>query len=360
MQDGIIDRIYEASVVPELWEGVLDDLTKAAGGVGAILWTLPSSRWISSDGLRDMMVEFIGSGVANGNARTERLVHHNHPGFVTDQDIFSLDEIPHEPIYRDFFIPRGGGFGVASVIPAPSGDVTVLHVERAYARGPVGPETVAAFDALRPHLARAALLSARLELERARSAVGALEQIGLAAAILAPGGRVLAANGSFDALVPALFQDRTARLAMHGKGVDELLAAAIAELTAGHATVRSIPVPASEEEPPTVVHVLPIRGAAHDIFARAAGLVIVTPVVAQAAPPVGVIQGLFDLTPAEARVARLVGNGDTLAAIAAASGRSEQTVRGQLKAILAKTGLHRQAELVGLLRGIPMPSRDGA
>jgi DNA-binding CsgD family transcriptional regulator len=86
--------------------------------------------------------------------------------------------------------------------------------------------------------------------------------------------------------------------------------------------------------------------------------VMVTTVVPRETPAVEVVQGLFDLTPTEARVARLIGNGDTLSGIASAGGRSEQTVRGQLKSILAKTGLHRQSELVGLLRGIPMPRED--
>jgi DNA-binding CsgD family transcriptional regulator len=359
MPEGLIDRIYEAGAIPELWEGVLDEAARIAGGLGAVLWIPNASRWVDTIGIRSMMAAFESSGLAYDNPRTNRLVAANHPGFLTDQDIFPLAEIPHEPIYRDFFIPRGGGFGAATVIPAPSGDVMILHVEKPYADGPVGLEAVAALDALRPHFARAGLLSARLELERARGAVAALERIGLAAAVLRSGGRVLAGNDRFHALVPSLFQDRNTRLTMAEAGADALLGAAIAGIGAGEAGVRSIPVAATEERPPAIVHVLPVRGAAHDIFTSAAALVIATLVVPGETPGAEVLQGLFDLTPAEARVARLIGNGETLAEIAAAGGRSEQTVRGQLKAILAKTGVRRQAELVGLLRGVPLPRGDG-
>ncbi|HET7714029.1 MAG TPA: helix-turn-helix transcriptional regulator [Bauldia sp.] len=278
----------------------------------------------------------------------------NLPGFVTDQDIYALDEIPQESIYRDFFIPRGGGLGVATVIRAPSGDTMIFHVEKRYADGPVTPDKVAALDSLRPHFARAALLSARLQLERANGAVAALERVGLAAAVLVHGGRVLAGNSLFEAQVPTVFQDRARRLTITEAGADILLADAIAEIGIADDGVRSIPVPAREERPPVILHLLPMRGAAHDIFASATALVIVTPVVSREVPTADVIQGLFDLTPAEARVARALGNGETTLEIADAAGRSDETVRKQVKSVLAKTGLHRQADLVGLLRGIPL------
>ena len=46
----------------------------------------------------------------------------------------------------------------------------IITLEREYARGPVEREVVEKLDALRPHLARGALMSARLQLERARVA----------------------------------------------------------------------------------------------------------------------------------------------------------------------------------------------
>jgi hypothetical protein len=49
-----------------------------------------------------------------------------------------------------------------------------------------------------------------------------------------------------------------------------------------------------------------------------------------------VLQGLFNLTPAEARVARGVAQRLTVDRIAGGLGRSQETVRTQLKAVLAK------------------------
>jgi DNA-binding CsgD family transcriptional regulator len=64
---------------------------------------------------------------------------------------------------------------------------------------------------------------------------------------------------------------------------------------------------------------------------------------------------LFDLTPAEARVARSLAAGNTIDEIAAGATVSANTVRAQVRGILEKTGLHRQVEVVALLGGIALP-----
>jgi DNA-binding CsgD family transcriptional regulator len=64
-----------------------------------------------------------------------------------------------------------------------------------------------------------------------------------------------------------------------------------------------------------------------------------------------VLEGLFDLTPAEARVARGITGCRTVEQLATEFGTSPQTVRSQLKSVMAKTGVNRQVELVSLLSG---------
>jgi DNA-binding CsgD family transcriptional regulator len=107
-----------------------------------------------------------------------------------------------------------------------------------------------------------------------------------------------------------------------------------------------------------ILHLVPVRGAAQDVFSRASVVVFVTPVVVAEVPTAEVIQGLFDLTPTEARVARALGRGETVAEIATGNGVAQPTVRNQIREIFAKTGVNRQADLVGLLRGIRGPGND--
>jgi DNA-binding CsgD family transcriptional regulator len=59
--------------------------------------------------------------------------------------------------------------------------------------------------------------------------------------------------------------------------------------------------------------------------------------------------GRYRLTPAEARIALHLAGGGDIAGYAAASGVSPGTVRTHLKAVFAKTGVHRQAALANLV-----------
>jgi DNA-binding CsgD family transcriptional regulator len=85
---------------------------------------------------------------------------------------------------------------------------------------------------------------------------------------------------------------------------------------------------------------------------RCAGVLVMTPVTLPQAPPVELVQSLFDLTPAEARVARGLTNGETVEELASIGGVSHNTVRTQVRGVLDKTGCRRQAEVVALLGGI--------
>lgn len=192
------------------------------------------------------------------------------------------------------------------------------------------------------------------EWSRPRAAAEALGLIGLAAAVLGPRGQPLAVNRLFEKLMPGVARERGERLTLADAAADALFAEALARPLAPSAAdpVRLIPIRGRAERPPMIVHVVPLRGTAYEIFTGAAGILIVTPLKPQAAPDAAVLQGLFDLTPAEARVARGIGEGLTVEAIAEAFGLSRETIRSQLKAVLGKTGAGRQADLVGMLAGV--------
>ena len=80
-----------------------------------------------------------------------------------------------------------------------------------------------------------------------------------------------------------------------------------------------------------------------------------TPVTAPQAPPAELVQSLFDLTPAEARVARSLASGRTVEDIATDGGVSLTTVRTHVRRVMEKTGCNRQVDIVALLSGISLP-----
>lgn len=351
MED-LIDRIYEAAVIPEHWPHVLARLAEVADGIAGVLFTGDMSKWVASPNAVEIVENYIAQGWHARTQRTERLIKRGmqYPGFVCDQDVFSLQEIEEEPVYSEFLRPIGWGWGAGTIIAAPSGDLIAIDVERQYARGPIERQAVHRLDQLRPHLARAALLSGRLALERIRSATEILGVVGLASAVLGAGGRPLVMNHSCEQLLDSLLVIRAGRLAALQPLADVLLKEALTGIgVAGSESVRSIPLPATETHPATILHIIPVRGGARDIFSGAIALLIITPMTAKPSPSIELLQGLFDLTPAEARIARAIAQRQTINEIAESRGLSRETIRAQVKSVLSKTGQSRQLDLAVLL-----------
>lgn len=353
-REDLVDRIYEAAVVPELWPDVLADLTKVGDGAYANLFVLKDGnlRSVGTPEADTVIADYIALARPELNTRITRVLRQPpRTGFWTDFEIFSEDEISREPFYRDFLHPRGYGWVAATLATVPTGELLSVSVERHHHRGHYERPAVDRLDLLSSHLSRAGMLAARLGLERAHAMADAMNAIGLPAAVLRFNGRPLAMNALFEKLLPDVVHDRRERLALLAAGADTLFADALASLRRGarNEAVWSIPLAAGEQRPPMIVHIVPILGAAQDIFAQAASIVVVTPVEPAQVPQAEVLQGLFDLTPAESRVARGIGEGRTVEDLAGALALSRETVRSQLKVVLAKAGLSRQAELVSLL-----------
>ncbi len=351
----LVDRIYEAAVVPELWPNVIEAMGgRAEAALGSlVLWKEGVSRWIGTPAADKLIADYVAFGQPDLNTRVIRESHLGHVGFYTDYDVFAPEQIAHEPFYRDFLYPRGYGWFLGTAFASPTGEILYFSLERNFARGPFEQKIIDEFNHLRPHLGRAALMASRLDLRNAQAMVQALQTVGLPAAVLRQGGRLYALNPLFERLVPDVVRDRRERMALVNSGADALLARAVIEIDhAGKSpSVQSIPVAATEAHVAMIVHLLPVRGVARDVFAQSQALVVITPVDRRAVPTAEVLQGLFDLTPAEARVARMIAEGQTLEAFAERFKLSHETVRNQLKAVMGKTGVHRQAELAALLAG---------
>jgi DNA-binding CsgD family transcriptional regulator len=355
MDPELVDRIYEASFVPELWPGVLDDLGRIAEAPGGSLFITKADvrYWTASPVIRDRAERLVNEGWYWRGQFASRSYTMRHAGFLTDLDVFTPDELDQEPIYRDFWRPLGVGWVVGTLIPIPTGENMAFVITRLLNRGPVERTIVQKLDELRPHLARSALMSARLQLERARVASETLAVIGLPALVLNEQGKVLAANHLIEAMTGYVQWRARDYVALKDKSADHMLRAAIAtiDLESGP-SVRSFPVRDIVNDAMMIAHVVPIRLSARDIFVRCAAVLVLTPITLPQAPPVELVQSLFDLTPAEARVARSLASGKTVDDIATDGGTSANTVRTHVRGVLEKTGCNRQTDIVALLTAI--------
>jgi len=353
----LIDRIYECSALPDLWPAVLDELAELADSRGGLLFSARDRvlNWTASANLSDIFRAYVEDGWFARCDRRVCLFGQSQPGFFAEHDFWTEDQLDDNPIYRDFFRPRGLGWSAGTGLKMPTGDRVVFSIEREYRRGPIERERIDRLNELRPHLARSALVTARLGLQRATGAKEALTAMGLPALLLSQSGAVIEANHLVEGLGEHVQWRAHSRVALTDSRANELLWAGLAALDGDpDRTVRSFPLRDADDRPVLVVHMIPIKRSAHDIFAGSYVLLIATPVTAPAAPRLELMRSLFDLTLAEARVARALAAGETLDEIASAGGVAISTVRSQLRAVLQKTGCTRQAELVALLANVTL------
>lgn len=351
MHENLVDRIYECSVVPEAWPAVLDDVAQLAGSTGGLLFSARKAlNWTASERISDIFAAYVEDGWFGKCSRRLCLMDQESPSFFVEHDFWSDAEIDADPVYRDFFRPRGLGWSAGTGVQVPTGDNIVFSVERAYADGPVEADSVARLNTLRPHLARSALVSARLQHKRAQGAAEALAALQLPAFLLRADGERTEASPLAETVAPHVVQGAHGRLRLTDRQADAILGEALATLAAGSDDgVRSFPVRDTLGMPQQVAHLIPIRRGAHDVFGDSYALLILVPVASDRVPSATLMRSLFDLTPSEARVASGIARGDTPETIAATGGVAISTVRSQIRSVLEKTGASRQADLAGLL-----------
>ncbi len=359
LSEQFIDRIYEASFAPEKWSLLLEDLAKAIDGMGGCLFTVVrgASAYVASQSMAPHLDAFMRDGWTELNTRSARAIALDRPGFVTDPDIYSAAELETEPIYRDFLRPRGMGWGAGLYIPLPTGDMLAFGLERSSDKGPLESRYVEALDRLRPHIVRAAAISARIGLDKARAGADMLETLGLPAAVLGAQGQLLACNRPMEGLIPEVIRDGSTRLQIADKKADALLEAALAASSRsnGRTIAQSFPITDKERRTSGVVHLLPARGAALDLFSRIHSVLVVMPLSVPNAPQAKMLQVMFDFTPSEARIAAALAEGRSIDAIGEDFSIARETVRSHLRSIFAKSGVSKQSALVRLLLSITLP-----
>ncbi|KRE11524.1 hypothetical protein ASE66_23550 [Bosea sp. Root483D1] len=164
----------------------------------------------------------------------------------------------------------------------------------------------------------------------------------------------MTANSSFDGLDLLVTSTTSGRFVIKNKIANDLIQKELNKISRGYSNAKSVAIPAHNDHAPVVFHLIPIRGRAHDLFVSAEAFLIATVASRPKAPSFEILNTLFDLTPAEARVARLLTSGLSAAEIAKVGKVSIETVRGHIKSMLQKSGMHRQADFVGFLAGISL------
>lgn len=342
----LIDGIYEAAVLPELWPEVIENVAAAVGGYGGSLFTVGGghSAAAASRNCVEHLEALLKGNWGAVNIRAQRLLADPTADFVTDDDLASPEEIENHPIYRDFLRPRGLGWVVGTHIMGADDDIAIFSIDRLYTQGRFDRSVVTTLNALRPHISRSVLLSRKFQEQEAMGALKGLQSVGIPAATLDGRGRVRLMNEPFSKLSAQITAGASDRIHLVDPVANNLLKQSLEQLALRYGPPMSIGVRGQNDQAPFVLHLTPMRGRGRDMFGGISIILSIVPLTQPGLPFRMLVQRLYDFTASEARIAERLLAGDSVAQISEAFGISAETVRSHTKNVLAKTGVSRQME----------------
>lgn len=370
----IIEAIYDSVADPALWKSVLDSLAKSAEASSALIFTPATPQdagglWesinIDQNALSDYAEYYRFIDLWTISTLERGLVA---PGSVWTGEQ-SIDERAFlgSEFYNDFLKPIAVG---RLVCAAPAIDrltcapETSLSLYRPPGAKAFGHDEAALIRRCLPHLRRAIRLRKALQ----TGAVGVrdwsmrlLDQLTFAVFLLNGSRRVVYANLAAEGMVSKGdgLAIRHARLYAAGSDDDHRLQAAMTQALRADAAGIDFAISRPSGCAPYLTVVAPLsERAAVDGGAVRAAVYVTDPELAS--PEIGDrMRAFFRFTFAEARVAQGLLDDRSSTEIAELHRLSVETVRSQIKSLLARTGTSRQGELLNLLhKALALPRRE--
>ncbi len=205
--------------------------------------------------------------------------------------------------------------------------------------------------ALSPRVAQVVALAEKFGQAQACGAMDALTRLGTPALLIDMFGRCRRANEAAQSLFDEDFYVAQDRLRASDTRSNEKLQALIAYCSSPRSSDDNHePIVVTRRgRCPLIVDALPLETGFADDSGNVGMLITITDVARRSAPSEGLLTAMFALTPAEARLAAALASGAMIDKAAEALCITRETARTRLKAIFAKTGTSRQAELVAVL-----------
>jgi DNA-binding CsgD family transcriptional regulator len=362
ISDGLLQALYASIAQDAPWDGFLRRL---ASTIEATYATLLLGR---ERGVPDTIVSPDADPRAADDYADAMFARDPFVGLPEGQVIAFADFVDPAAVSVDFrrFLEHSDSLNILGVdLRDARGIEARVRLTRDSSLPAFGPAERAILQNIVPHLRIALTLFDRLRSSAAAEGVyrGAIEQLALATIILDRRGHIQRSNAVADRLLAArdgIAQDRgTLRIADRGAAAE--LRRLLADPPAiGDAVALRIPRSGAAAEFGAVVRAVasPDR---HTAAGTTLALFINDPDDAARASPEA-LRDLFQLTRAEALLAAALADGQALVDAARTLGIAHNTARAQLRLIFAKTGAHRQSQLVHLLRssvaGLGRPGRS--
>ena len=363
----LIGKIYEAGTAPALWTDVLSDLALLLQSPRAMLICHDQSNGVSrireahnvDSDFWPLYVDQLG----------RENPWYGRPSFAESadrvligDDILNGAELRTTKFYKEFLEPLGLAHTLHATIATSGSRQLNLLIGRPDSMGPYSAVDVDLLQPMVGHLQRAwKIHNSNAEQGFVEQAtVEALNLLSVGIFMVDEKGKVLSMNASGQAIIDQADGLRIGHVGLEASETGKLVTPqGLLDSLDRRDTDEIPPVKASAVSRPSgrrpySLLVCPFAGTADsfDESKKRAALVFVSdPDDATSHYSADFLRDVYKLTPAEARVALMVGQGHRVLDIAEQLTISVHTARTHLKRVFEKTGVERQAELVQLVCG---------
>lgn len=351
----LIDSIYAAGLGTRSWHGVVTEVARAFGEQGGILYEfdarLRHSQVLGSTPLDAAMIAQYEQYYGSIDALHQRVVREPTLETNATHNLIRDAELERSEFYSDYFRHLDLFYAMGTIVRRRAGRTTVFGVQRNRRRGPFDAREFKTMEILARHVDRSLEIAERMR----QAARPSLEDKDAGFVLLdASGKAVFATQTAARLLEMAGIGFEGGRLSATGKVGDDL-SLLLQELTQGAKIGTSagnhldIDLPSGAR-----LSLLGITDAGALGLPDVGRLACLT-VELHARPRdrADVLRLRYRLSAAETGLAIALADGQPLRGIAEARRVSINTLRVQLQAIFAKTGCHRQSDLVRLILSLP-------
>ena len=359
-REELVGLIYDAVVCPEAWQTFIEKLVAGTRSRSGLLILQNTENLDIAHTLQDGF---------DPSTRSE----YNRD--FRDQDLWvrTMTQLPRETfypsraglpqklfrrscIYNEFCKPLDIEHAAAAFLSTEGPWAVRVSLQRTKRQGEFSDVEIGGLQSLVPHLRRGLMLGR--ELCRYRGDFEAtMAQLTMPCLLLNQLRRVVAINASARHLIathPGLTVRNDALLVKAGsiaQRVDSLIQDCLQTLSSGQGQGGGYVTLPREDRLPLIMSVIPFRGGIGAEQLQGGATVAVLFYDPERRQPVDVklFMDVYGLTQTEAQVAALLAAGRNTREIAHARQVSGNAIKYHLKSIYAKTGTHRQGELVSLL-----------
>jgi DNA-binding CsgD family transcriptional regulator len=368
-----LEACYDAAFEFERWPEALQKLADSLGATSCVIRTRDKTHPFRSDQRRRMRTPDSKEHAEFAARWLERIEgapdpHSNRPlllakpanSFVVEDEITTPEERKVLPYYQEIALPGNREWWAAVVFEVKNRRWS-LSMFRDARRGPFYVCEADHFMRVAPDLSRIISVAEKVWDISVDASLAALDRLNCAAALLSCRGYVTRFNERAEALFGSSLMIRHGRIHAADRASDDRLqrligSSAVSSPPAGSVRAERVVI-ARNGSPWLLAEVMPMTSFAHDLFNGGDALLYFTDLVAERPPSEQVLSLGFQLTAAEARLASSLAAGEGIGAASARLAIGRETARTQLRAIFAKTGTRRQAELTALLSRLHTPSQ---